>query len=131
MTRMDIADWRKMSQVEKDEYMITFWGTVKNEIHAIGTKLDNVAAELGGRIAPLETKIQELTDNVDTNVAAVTGLATRMDDLEDRLNKVVEPSVDNDIKTENVTVVDEFMTGQQRILEKIAQQNSLNNQQDG
>ena len=131
MTRMDISEWRKMSQVEKDEYMITFWGTVKNEIHAIGTKLDNVAAELGGRIAPLETKIQELTDNVDTNVAAVTGLATRMDDLEDRLNKVVEPSVDNDIKTENVTVVNEFMTGQQRILEKIAQQNSLNDQQNG
>ena len=29
--------------------------------------------------------------------------------------------------TENVTVVDEFMTGQQRILDRIAQQNNLNN----
>ena len=131
MTRMDIAEWRKMSQEEKDVYMLSFWGTVKNEIHALGTRIDNVAAELGGRMAPLETKIQELTDNVDTNSAAVTGLATRLDDLEDRLDKVVVPSVDNDIKTENVTVVDEFMTGQQRILEKIAQQNSLNDQQNG
>ena len=79
---LTIEEWRKLSQDEKDLHLI-------NEIHALGTRIDNVAAELGGRIAPLETKIQELTDNVDTNVAAVTGLATRMDDLEDRLNKVV------------------------------------------
>ena len=124
---MDIDYYKKLSPAEKEEYMLQLLASLQGDIHSNGDKLDN----LTGRMAPLEAKVQELTDNVDTNVAAVTGLATRIDDLEDRLNKVVEPSVDNDIKTENVTVVNEFMTGQQRILEKIAQQNSLNDQQNG
>ena len=72
MARMDIAEWRKMSQEEKDVYMV-------NAINALRTKIDNVAAKLGGHVAPLEKQ-----DNVDTNSAAVTGLANSMDDFEAR-----------------------------------------------
>ena len=106
---MDIAHFKKLSPEEKLEYIFESITLLQGDVHSLQGDVHsngNMLVNLTGRMTPLETKVQELTDNVDTNSAAVTGLATRMDDFEERLTKVVVPDVEGDIKTENVTVVD-------------------------
>ena len=96
---MDIAHFRKLSPEERLEYIFESIASLQGDMaslqelgHSNGNKLDT----LTGRMTPLETKVQELADNVNTNSSAVTGLATSMDDLEDRLTKIVVPGVESD-----------------------------------
>ena len=105
---MDIAEYRKMSPEEKEVFLLNFLGSVKGEIHALGTRIDNVVAEMAGRIAPLEKQVKELADNVETSSTAITGLANRMDDFEERITKeklfVATPDVGGKIKEEEEEV---------------------------
>ena len=83
---LDVAEYKKMSREEKEVFLLNFLtllnSEVKGEIHALGTRIDNVAAEMAGRIAPLEKQVKELADNVETSSDCITGLANRMDDFE-------------------------------------------------
>jgi len=126
---MDLNEYMKLSPDETKEWTFTTLGKMDQKINDMSEsikRMENMMLADREKRADVETRVEELTANMNANSDVITALTNRLDDLESKVTEK-EPTV----KAENVTVTNEYMPGVTNVLEYIDSRNRAKNEAEG
>ena len=129
---MNIDEYRKLSPVEKDEWMfkmvLGFQQTLDKQTESMNLRVSSLETKMDTQVEEVKADVQEVNKSVVGLADRIGGLEKRTTDLE---NSVANMVADNaDIKVENATfssLPDGFMPGAKKITDKIDQRNQAMN----
>jgi len=129
---MNIDEYRKLSPVEKDEWMfkmvLGFQQTLDKQTESMNLRVSSLETKMDTQVEEVKADVQEVNKSVEGLAGLIGGLEKRTTDLENSVANMVADKAD--IKVEDATfssLPDGFMPGAKKITDKIDQRNQAMN----
>ena len=129
---MNLDEYRKLSQVEKDEWLfkmvLGFQQTLEKQTESLNLRVTSLETKMDTQVEEVRADVQEVNKSVEGLTGLVGSLEKRTTDLENSVANMVADKAD--IKVEDTTfssLPDGFMPGAKKITDKIDQRNQAMN----